>query len=72
MLEVTVYINGFYPIGIGHFYNIHETIAGIKEHVRVHSAITQPRYSKSMSGDSIRIDYGAPDCYYLIEKGGKK
>lgn len=41
-------------------------VDAIKEHVRVNSAIINPRYSKSMSGEAIRIDYGAKDCYYLI------
>ena len=36
------------------------------EQHRTHSAITNPRYAKSTSGDSIRIDYGAKDCYYTI------
>lgn len=36
-------------------------------HVYAYSAISEPRFRKSMSGSSIRIDYGAKTCYYLLE-----
>lgn len=38
----------------------------MKEHIRLHSAISRPKYSKSWKDNRIRIDYGAVDCYYLI------
>lgn len=36
------------------------------------SAINNPRFRKSMSGNTIRIDYGAVDCYYLITVSKEK
>lgn len=66
MFKAQHIIAGFYPVTIGAFDDAQEAVDVIKEHVRVNSAITKPHYAKSMSGDSIRIDYGAKDCYYLI------
>lgn len=66
MLKLQHIINGFYPITVGTFDNIQDAVDVIKEHVRVNSAIINPRYAKSISGEAIRIDYGAKDCYYLI------
>jgi len=66
MFKLQHIVNGFYPITVGTFDNIQDAVDAIKEHVRVNSAIINPRYAKSMSGEAIRIDYGAKDCYYLI------
>ena len=66
MFKVQHIIAGFYPVTIETFDDIQDAVDAIKEHVRVNSAITNPHYAKSMSGDFIRIDYGAKDCYYLI------
>lgn len=51
MLKLQHIINGFYPITVGTFDNIQDAVDAIKEHVRVNSAIINPRYSKSMSGE---------------------
>ena len=48
--------------------HIHAAVKALKAHQAVYSAINNPRFSKSMSGETIRIDYGAKDCYYLIER----
>ena len=66
MFKLQHIINGFYPITLGTFNDAQNAVEAIKDHVRTHSAITDPRYAKSTSGDSIRIDYGAKDCYYTI------
>lgn len=66
MFKAQHIIAGFYPVTIGTFDDVQDAVDAIKEHVRVNSAITNPHYAKSMSGDCIRIDYGAKDCYYLI------
>lgn len=66
MFTVQHIINGFYSISLGSFDDIQEAVTAIKEHVVFSSAITNPRYSKSMHGNSVRIDYSAKDCYYLI------
>ncbi|HEP5938615.1 TPA: hypothetical protein VC364_000690 [Streptococcus pyogenes] len=66
MFKLQHIVNGFYPIILGNFDNVQDAVDAIKEHVRVNSAIINPRYAKSMSGEAIRIDYGAKDCYYLL------
>ena len=66
MFKLQHIVNGFYPITIGNFDNVQDAVDTIKSHVRVNSAIINPRYAKSVSGKAIRIDYGAKDCYYLI------
>lgn len=66
MFKLQYIIHGFYPFELGIFDNVQEAVKAIKDHVRVNSAITNPHYAKSMSGDSIMIDYGAKDCYYTI------
>ena len=68
MFNLYFIFNGHKRTLLGCFYNIHDAVDEVKEHVYANSAITHPRYSKSMSGDCIRIDYGAKDCYYTIEK----
>ncbi|MBO4108077.1 hypothetical protein [Streptococcus suis] len=68
MFEVKFIANGYFPIKLGSFGQIQDAVAAIKEHVRVHSAISVPRYAKSWHDNHIRIDYGAKDCYYLITK----
>ncbi|QZT28073.1 hypothetical protein K6973_04940 [Streptococcus dysgalactiae] len=66
MFKLQHIVNGFYPITIGNFENVQDAVDAIKAHVRANSAIINPRYAKSMSGEVIRIDYGAKDCYYLL------
>lgn len=56
MFKLQHIIHGFYPFELGIFDNVQEAVKAIKDHVRVNSAITNPHYAKSMSGDSIRID----------------
>ena len=42
-------INGFYPVTLGTFNDAQDAVEAIKDHVRTHSAITNPRYAKSTS-----------------------
>lgn len=69
MFLVKHIVNGFYPIVIGEFNHIQLAADAIKSDVSIHSAIFNPKYQKSLSkdGNVIRIDYGARDCYYVIE-----
>lgn len=69
MVELIFIFNGFRKINLGSFDDVKVAITVLKEHVRANSAITKPRYAKSMSEEGIRIDYGACDCYYLIRRG---
>lgn len=68
MIELYFIYNGHRKMLIGRFTHIHSAINELKKHQDSYSAISQPRFRKSMSGDNIRIDYGAVDCYYLITK----
>lgn len=67
--ELIFIFNGFREVNLGAYDDIQLAVAALKEHVRTNSAITKPRYAKSMSEEGIRIDYGACDCYYLIRRG---
>lgn len=66
MFQLQFIVNGFYPVTIGTFDSTKEAVTAMKEHIRFHSAISRPKYSKSWKDNRIRIDYGAVDCYYLI------
>ncbi|QCK62524.1 hypothetical protein ETT51_04580 [Streptococcus pyogenes] len=68
MFKLQHIVNGFYPVTVGNFDNVQDAVDAIKAHVRANSAIINLRYAKSMSGETIRIDYGAKDCYYLLTK----
>ena len=68
MIELYFIYNGHHKILIGSFDHIHNTINELKKHQASCSAINNPRFRKSMSGENIRIDYGSVDCYYLITK----
>lgn len=71
MLNFYFIYNGHRKILIGSFCHIHSAINELKQHQASYSAISHPRFRKSMSGENIRIDYGAADCYYLITKGNE-
>ena len=66
MIELYFIYNGHRKILIGSFSHIYSAINELKKHQAGYSAINDPRFRKSMSGENIRIDYGAVDCYYLI------
>lgn len=68
MIELCFIYNGHRSIYLGSFGHIHVAIKELKRHQASYSAINQPRFRKSMSGETIRIDYGASDCYYLLNK----
>lgn len=71
MIELYFVYNGHRKEHIGTFPHPHGAISALKEHQATYSVITKPRFVKTLSGDSIRIDYGARDCYYLIERTGE-
>lgn len=66
-IELLHVVNGYRKFHIGFFDNMHQAIKALKNHVYAYSAISEPRFRKSMSGNSIRIDYGAKTCYYLLQ-----
>jgi hypothetical protein len=66
-IELLHVINGYRKFHLGFFDDMHQAIKALKNHAYAYSAISEPRFRKSMSGNSIRIDYGAKTCYYLLE-----
>ena len=72
MLNLYFIYNGYRKILIGSFGHTHSAINELKKHQASYSAINHPHFRKSMSGENIRIDYGAVDCYYFIMKKMEK
>ena len=66
MIELYFIFNGHRRFYLGEF--VHSAINALKEHQSTSSAINNPCFRKSMSGETIRIDYGAVDYYYLITR----
>ena len=66
MIELYFIFNGHRRFYLGEF--VHSAINALKEHQSTSSAINNPCFRKSMSWETIRIDYGAVDCYYLITR----
>ncbi|MCO4473056.1 hypothetical protein Si131_01323 [Streptococcus infantarius subsp. infantarius] len=67
-IELLHIVNGHRKFHLGFYDDMHQAIKALKNnHVYAYSAISEPRFGKSMSGNSIRIDYGAKTCYYLLE-----
>lgn len=72
MIELYFVYNGYRKIYLGSFEQVQSAVTALKTHQASSSAITNPTFIKSMSGENIRIDYGARDCYYLMTKGGQQ
>lgn len=68
MIELYFVYNGYRKIYLGSFEQVQSAVTALKTHQASSSAINNPRFCKSMSGECIRIDYGAKDCYYVIER----
>lgn len=68
--EATMIINGHQPVHIGNYPNKEKAAEAIIEHAKNNSAEKRLRFiaSKKIRSQTIRIDYGAVDCYYLITK----
>ena len=56
MIELYFIYNGHRKMLIGRFTHIHSAINELKQHQASYSAISHPRFQKSMSGENIRID----------------
>lgn len=72
MIELYFIFNGHRRYHLGNFVQVQNAINALKAHQKSSSAINTPRFRKSMSGNTIRIDYGAVDCYYLITVSKEK
>ncbi|HEM5710080.1 hypothetical protein HO798_07940 [Streptococcus suis] len=72
MIELYFIFNGHRRYYLGKFVHIQNAIDALQTHQKSLSAINTPRFRKSMSGNTIRIDYGAVDCYYLITVSKEK
>ncbi len=68
--EATMIINRHQPIHIGNYSNKEKAAEAIIEHAKNNSAEKRLRFiaSKKIRSQTIRIDYGSVDCYYLITK----
>ena len=66
-LELLHVVNGYRKFHIGFYDNIQDAVKALKKEVDINSAINKPKYRKSLRGNTIRIDYGAKTCYYLIQ-----
>ena len=68
--EATMIINGHQPIHIGYYTSKETAAKAIIDHAKNNSAEKRLRFiaSKKIRSQTIRIDYGAVDCYYLIER----
>lgn len=66
-IELLHVVNGYRKFHLGFFDDGQKAVEAMKRDVAINSAIHEPRFRKTMSGNSIRIDYGAKTCYYLLE-----
>lgn len=68
VFNLSMVVNGHWRLGLGDFVTAQEAVLALKHHVATYSAISRPTFAKSWNKQSLRIDYGAKDCYYLIER----
>ena len=66
-IELLHVIDGYRKFHLGFFDDGQEAVKAMKRDIAINSAIHEPRLRKTMSGDTIRIDYGAKNCYYLLQ-----
>ncbi|HFU4217117.1 TPA: hypothetical protein ACGO8M_000493 [Streptococcus suis] len=70
----TLILNGHQPVHIGYYASKEKAAEAIIEHAKSNSAEKRLRFiaSKKIRSQTIRIDYGAIDCYYLITISNRK
>ncbi|HEM6112245.1 TPA: hypothetical protein U2B98_001191 [Streptococcus suis] len=70
----TMIINGHQPVNIGYFDTKESAAEAIINHAKNNSAEKRLRSiaTKKIRSQTIRIDYGAVDCYYLITVSKEK
>ena len=66
-IELLHVVNGYRKFHLGFYDSGQEAVEAMKRDVAINSAINKPRYRKSLRDNTIRIDYGAKTCYYLLE-----
>lgn len=66
-VELLHVINGYRKFHLGFFDDGQKAVEALKRDVAINSAIHEPRFRQSRNTNSIRIDYGAKTCYYLLE-----
>lgn len=66
-IELLHVVNGYRKFHLGFFDDGQEAVEATKRDIAINSAIHKPRFRQSRSTNSIRIDYGAKTCYYLLE-----
>lgn len=66
-IELLHVVNGYRKFHLGFFDDGQKAVEAMKRDVAINSAIHEPRLRQSRSTNSIRIDYGAKTCYYLLQ-----
>lgn len=66
-IELLHVVNGYRKFHLGFFDDGQEAVEAMKRDVAINSAIHEPRFRKTLRDNTIRIDYGAKTCYYLLE-----
>ena len=66
-IELLHVINGYRKFHLSFYDSGQEAVEAMKRDIAINSAIHEPRFRQSRSTNSIRIDYGAKACYYLLE-----
>ncbi|WP_105107932.1 hypothetical protein [Streptococcus suis] len=72
--RATLILNGHQPVNIGYFDTKESAAEAIINHAKNNSAEKRLRFiaTKKIRSQTIRIDYGAVDCYYLITISNRK
>lgn len=68
--EAKLMLYGYKEVHIARFETKELAAQAIVEHILETSSLTRPKVVATMKirSKEIRIDYGAKDCYYLIER----
>ena len=66
-VELLHVIDGYRKFHLGFYDSGQEAVEATKRDIAINSAIHEPRFRQSRSTSSIRIDYGAKTCYYLLQ-----
>ncbi|MFX3842298.1 hypothetical protein ACJBRF_04555 [Streptococcus suis] len=68
MYKLDFIVNGGWIFPIGVYATKEDVKQAIYQHIFSYSAIQRPFFRTSGSEEVKRVDYGACDCYYLIER----
>lgn len=66
-MRVYFVYEGYFKQLLGRTSEVQEAVKMIKEHHAKLQRSDKARWKKSLGRGTIRIDYGAKDCYYVME-----